>query len=62
MTNILKKIVGLIALLFAVICTLALIYPTHSMTLEEIIKGKTVFAIFGFIFGALAYYLLRMKK
>lgn len=60
--KIIKKIIGVLALVIAAICTLGLIYPTHSMTLEEVIKGKSVFAVFGFAFGLLAYRLLRSDK
>lgn len=62
MFNLLKKVIGLIALLVAVICAFGLIAPTVKMTLEEVIKGKAVFAVLGFIFASLAYYLLRVKK
>lgn len=60
--NILKKIVGIVALVIAVICTLGLITPTHSMSISEVMMGKATLAFFGFIFGLLAYYLLFKKK
>lgn len=60
--RIVKKIIGIISLLIAIICTLGLMAPTFKMTLEEVIKGKSVFALVGFIFASLAYYLLRYKK
>ena len=60
--KLLKKIIGILALVVAVICTLGLITPTHSMTLTEVLMGKSTLAFFGFIFGFLAYYLLILKK
>ena len=62
MLNFIKKLVGILTLLIAVVCTLGLIFPAHSMTTEEVMKGKAVFAVFGILFGTLAYYLLRIKK
>lgn len=60
--NILKKLIGILALIIAVICTLGLIYPAHSMSFQEVAKGKAVFAVFGFAFAWLAYRLLRRNK
>lgn len=62
MINFVKKTIGIVSFLIAGLCTLGLLYPTHSMTFEEVLKGKSVFAFFGFLFALLSYYLLKNKK
>lgn len=62
MLNLFKKLIGILSLAIAVLCTLGLMAPTVKMTLEEVIKGKSVFLVLGFISASLAYYLLKYKK